>query len=559
MILAIIEIRKPVAIVTEKDNNFNRNSTKEPSKNQRISNKTEAEGLRQRKPKAEENEKPDVNETVQEILAKDRKHNKPLLKMWTIINIVLFYFVVDFTFRPLVEPENDLVFYRLGYVGPNSAKISFRLPPQAFKSFYNGDKTQENGNADLLDNEITIRYIEIKNKGEIPEQSNAQWVKIETINTPNLDTDYTGVYEITDLSPSKLYHVQILQKTDNEIIGDLELKTTPENGNPTKFKFGTGSCIKPNFPYIPGSKPHLEGFRKMATHDMDMIMFLGDFVYADCPYYYGSKLEDYRRLYRQVYTTEDTKNLVQKTPMLHIYDDHEIIDNWSLKKQGPYENAMKAYWEYNGAANPKSEISNVFYYNFTRGDVAFYVWDTRGHRDHPDVLDTPQKTMLGEVQKVHFMQWAKDVNHTAAVKFVVSSTPLAYVWDSSDAYKDTWKGYQNERNEILNVTMYIPNLHFLSGDRHEVAVVELSSMNMEFSTSPVNQFSLPRVNKHVSEWGGDVTKYYHQPGQIKFAVIEVDTETSPDEPVVKYNLYSNSHEDAQEPVYSLNVPGKKWK
>ncbi|KAI8320623.1 Metallo-dependent phosphatase, partial [Martensiomyces pterosporus] len=265
----------------------------------------------------------------------------------------------------------------------------------------------------------------------------------------------------------------------------------------TKYRFGTGSCIKPNFPYIPALSPDVYGFASLLGHSdgLDMIMFLGDFIYADLPFYFGSDPEDYRRLYRQVYMAESSRRLLRKVPMLHVYDDHEIMNNWHDQDSPPMGSAMTAYNEYNGHPNPSPPLPHRAYYNFTYGNIAFYAWDTRRYRTDWETEDGKHKTMLGEEQKNHFLQWLQDVNHTAAVKFVISSVPVTTGWTNIDSNHDTWRGYRAERAEILGVTQHVPNLIFLSGDRHEMAAVELESGNLEFSTSPVSQFTFPLIGK----------------------------------------------------------------
>ncbi|OMJ24636.1 Alkaline phosphatase D [Smittium culicis] len=514
------------------------------------------EGLRNRKPIVDNREGFKVIYESNKKMRIEEKTAKPLLTTWYLINLALFTFVLDLSFSPIFKSEENLTFARLGHVGPNSAKVFFRIPPHAL----NVTIDEEFDYSVLKKEKIIIKHSEIQFKGQGAYKNQLNWISEYEHDFPSQNDDFTGYHELTSLKPSSLYYTEIFIKNMPNSIAGIELKTAPATDSPTMLTFGTGSCIKPNFPYFPGSAPHISGFRQMAKHSLDFIMFLGDFIYADCPFYYGSSLEEYRRLYRQVYTAEDTKNLVTKTPMYHIYDDHEIVDNWDKTQNPPYGNAIKAYWEYNGSPNPVTDINNnAFYYNFTYGNIAFYVFDTRGHRDNEEKPDSPEKTMLGAKQKAHFMNWLKETNHTAAVKFVVSSVPLAYVWNSGDAKKDTWRGYKYERASILSETKYVPNLFFLSGDRHEVAVVRLASDNYEFSNSPINQFSLPLVNDHIDGWGGDITEYYQQPGQTKYGVLSVDTKTNEDIPKVTYSLYTNVDHGAEKPAYVFEAECVEWK
>ncbi|PVU91223.1 hypothetical protein BB561_004513 [Smittium simulii] len=556
-VLLFREFRKPVFIVLEKTQKPDEsNKSLENTENTQVTQKSEQNGLRNRKAIVEKHDGFEVHhQDENKMIIKHYSADKPLLKLWALVYLVLLLFSIDQTFKPLFQTENNLTFTRLGHITHNTAKIAFRIHPS---SFYQETKDYEDSR--VIANEIILlKYAKIQYRGQKAYPKTLEWLKTETLSTLNQYSDYTGLYKLSNLDSSSLYYIQFLIKNNNKLLSELEFKTAPNPGEPTTLKFGSGSCIKPNFPYVPASAPSITGLRRMSKHNLDMVMFMGDFIYADSPHFFGPQIEDYRRLYRQVYAIDDTKNLVSNVPMLHIYDDHEITDNWDSKQSPPYNNAMKAYWEYNGLYNPDSPFPNALYYNFTFGDIAFYVWDTRGNRDSHKIEDSPQKTMLGQEQKNHFFQWLKHVNHTSAVKFVVSSVPLAYVWDCADAKEDTWGGYRYEREEILSYTKYVPNLFFLSGDRHETAVVRLSSDNIEFSTSPVNQFSLPYVNNHVSYSGGDITEYFIQPGQIKYGVIEVDTKTDPNIPKVKYNLFTNNEQDENTPNYVYEAECEEWK
>ncbi|KAJ1930988.1 hypothetical protein GGF37_007541 [Kickxella alabastrina] len=276
--------------------------------------------------------------------------------------------------------------------------------------------------------------------------------------------------------------------------------------------------------------------------------------------YFGTSAEDYRRLYRQVYMAQSSRQLLRKVPMLHVYDDHEIKNNWHNQDDMPMGNAMIAYNEYNGLPNPPPELPAHSYYNFTYGNIAFYAWDTRRYRTQwEDGSDSDgSATMLGHDQKHHFFQWLNEVNHTAAVKFVVSSVPLTSGWSSTDASQDTWRGYPTERAEILALTKDIPNLFFLSGDRHEMAAVELPSGNIEFSTSPISQFTFPLVGNFKRNIDGEKTLHYRRPGHVKYGILDVDTESDPFIPRVTYSLYTTDVHKGLKPAWVYRASGVAW-
>ncbi|KAJ1857248.1 hypothetical protein LPJ76_001919 [Coemansia sp. RSA 638] len=484
--------------------------------------------------------------------------------MLLVVKLALFAMVVDFVYRPIITPAKDLFVFRPGYVSHDSARLHIRY--------------SDGGNLELRYKELVPKAsLLYQNTGSddtsIDFANNSPWESAGEFGPPTEDTDYTTTTALLNLQPATRYLVELHSRestlhTQTVLLGSVEFRTSPLPHQPSRLRFGTGSCIKPNFPYRPSWTPDIYGFASMLDHSdsLDLIMFMGDFIYADVPLYFGPATEDYRRLYRQVYAAQSSRRLLRKVPMLHVYDDHEIKNNWHDQDQPPMGSAMAAYNEYNGLPNPPPAVSGASYYNFTYGNIAFYAWDTRRYRtqwetpnDSGDAAASDEHTMLGQEQKQHFIQWLRDVNHTAAVKFVISSVPVTTGWSNFDSSQDTWRGYPTERAEILNLTQHIPNLFFLSGDRHEMAAVELPSGNIEFSTSPVSQFTFPFVGKFKKDIGGEHTIYYRRPGHVKYGILDVDTESDPDTPRITYSLYTTDVHHGKRPAWVYEAKGASWR
>ncbi|KAJ2726986.1 hypothetical protein GGI07_000103 [Coemansia sp. Benny D115] len=495
------------------------------------------------------------------IKGKAKAHRLPMAKTILLaLQLVLFAMVLDFVYRPLIFPGNNLTIFRPGYVSHDSARLHIRYSE-------GGDlelryRVVQQGELGVGQDAMAFAHGTARQR-----QDNAPWESAGVFGSPTDATDYTTTTALINLRPSTKYLVELHSRqptlhSSSAFLGSVEFKTAPRPSSPTKMRFGTGSCIKPNFPYRPTLSPEIYGFDSMLQHSdgLDMIMFMGDFIYADLPVYFGTSAEDYRRLYRQVYMTQSSKRLLRKVPMLHVYDDHEIKNNWHNQDDEPMPNAMIAYHEYNGMPNPPPEAPAHSFYNFTHGNVAFYAWDTRRYRTLWETPDGVQgKTMLGAEQKQHFFQWLRDVNHTAAVKFVISSVPVTTSWTSFDSSQDTWRGYPTERAEILELTKYVPNLFFLSGDRHEMAAVELVSGNIEFSTSPISQFTFPFFGKFKRDVDGEKTLHYRRPGHVKYGIVDVDTESDPIVPRVTYSLYTADVHDGRLPAWVYEAKGVPWK
>lgn len=87
------------------------------------------------------------------------------------------------------------------------------------------------------------------------------------------------------------------------------------------------------------------------------------------------------------------------------------MNNWggSGLDPAPYPEAASAFTSYNGAANYDSPVLGDHHFNFTYGDVAFFVMDTRRHRSDVDSVEPSERTMLGERQLEAFNSWLAKV------------------------------------------------------------------------------------------------------------------------------------------------------
>ncbi|KAE8267815.1 hypothetical protein A4X09_0g4543 [Tilletia walkeri] len=335
--------------------------------------------------------------------------------------------------------------------------------------------------------------------------------------------------------------------------------------DPNHFTFATSSCVKPDFPYHPaqffgwnwllrlagiGDQPggitqrnRIPGFDLMAERLLPrrgeaairFFLQLGDFIYADVPRVRKQTRSAFRQLYRNLYASSSFRRVYEHIPIIGIWDDHEFRNNWSgleeaVKNPEGLNSSTTAWDEYIGVANPDPLDPGEKYYTFRYGDSAFFVLDTRKLRSPASEPDNEAKSMLGEYQKDALMRWLGAVNQTATFKFLISSVPFNTLWGGPldwDGQHDTWSAYFTERQQILDVLQYVPNVIVLSGDRHEFASVGLRQTVTEFSTSPLSMFYLPvRTLSEENAKGpeGEEKLYKYIPdGNHKWTEFEVDT------------------------------------
>lgn len=96
-------------------------------------------------------------------------------------------------------------------------------------------------------------------------------------------------------------------------------------------------------------------------------------------------------MYRNLFASDSFRRVYERLPVIGIYDDHEVVNNWGgkviveepkegvvlFKERESFEPANVAWKEYVGKANPTSLDEDESYYTFRYGDAAFFVWDTR--------------------------------------------------------------------------------------------------------------------------------------------------------------------------------------
>ncbi|KAI8665296.1 PhoD domain-containing protein [Fusarium sp. Ph1] len=424
-----------------------------------------------------------------------------------LVNLCSLAAVLDFLFRGhMLHQSNDLSFSRVGFVDSLTARVVIRAP-----------------NSDYV--EITVT----SNLGASAAQVDPILISRES--------DYTGTFLIDGLAPNTSY----TYSTNASHTGSFRTSVLPQDLK--RWSLISSSCIKPFYPYSPidhglriKGLEHLGSY--VSTNAVEMMLFLGDFIYIDLPIPLGWDAKAYYTAYRQAYASPSWSSQLRAIPWLHVYDDHEIINDWAANETGLYGTAMQPFWNYQGHANPSSEFgAGKTYYVFRRGGVSFFVLDTRRYRSDNAMADGPEKTMLGEQQRTALVQWLES---ETGYKVVVSSVPFTRNWRGPDS-TDSWSGYLWEREKILDAMKWNGGAIILSGDRHEHATTKFPPKNegempvIEFSTSPLNQFYEPFDRFHEEIEDTDISIHSHPWGTSKFGVVSFDT-SNKDRLLLHYDL-----------------------
>ncbi|KAF2455501.1 PhoD-like phosphatase-domain-containing protein [Lineolata rhizophorae] len=525
----------------------------------------------------------DVQETVT-VERRDPKILKTLLLgspspasgMWSLatfaINAALMLMCADLTLSSrLFHQAHDLAFARAGYVSHDSANILIREPRASELPLF-----------------LSYRRAEYLNSADTTEKIlDDAWKSAGTVTVLSNETDFTTTLKIPGLYPDTRYQYA----TSNNQTGFFI--TAPPIGHVSKrssagesFTFLHSSCIKPRVPYTPFAHPlSIPGLRTLSTVLPKLysqrlkpafMLFLGDFIYVDVPHRFGTDIETYRREYRQVYASPDWSAVNSapsaELPWLHVWDDHEIANDWASGETGVLLPAADAFGLYNGAPNPPPVTPNATYSAFTQGPLSFFLLDTRRYRSPPPHANA---TMLGEAQLAALLDWlrAPPPHPRVRWKVVVSSVPFTKNWRFGG--EDTWGGFLRERRKVLDA-MWAASAELgvgivvLSGDRHEFGATAFPAAAAirdaegggeaaphglfsgapgeiqqpvvhEFSASPLGMFYLP-WRTYKQEDGEDVRLKYLPDGNSKVGVVSVEVPEHGEQSVLTYRLYIDGEE-----------------
>lgn len=460
--------------------------------------------------------------------------DNPILTLVSfLINALCFAAVYDATYTlPNYHKGHDLSFARTGWVSDHSARILVREP----------------SSSDYVKHSpvYVVSWREQTYPG--PVKAPVRWNTLQ-VGEFTEETDYAVSVTIPGLKPGTKY--QYL--TTGNHTGSFT--TAPKQGTKGKFTFLSTSCIKQRVPYNPFTHPlHIPGFKILGSLLPELkaqfMLFLGDFIYIDVPMRPGKDIEAYRMNYRQIYSSADWPGVGDHLPWIHVYDDHEIANDWDKGESGLYAAAVDPYKSYQHQVNPPPVRENSTYYTFNWGPASFFLLDTRRYRSPNGVADGPEKTMLGAAQLHELLEWLRRSDKDIQWKFIVSSVPLTKNWQING--NDTWRGFQWERSKILEAAWSVKGagVVVLSGDRHEFAATAFppppnspypaSATVHEFSCSPLSQFYLP-VRTYKQRDKEDVLIKYIPDGNSKFGAVEIDS-TSPGQAVLKYRLFVDGKE-----------------
>lgn len=383
--------------------------------------------------------------------------------------------------------------------------------------------------------------------GDVTDQSASFWfrlageseVQVELSRTRTFDSivsssavrakagdDFTAVCSARKLQPDSTYYyrVRIDGQPATGIESTYQFRTFPARGTPSRFSIAFGGGAG----YVP---PHERMWNTIQQREPLALLLLGDNTYIDDPE--SPLMQQYTYQRRQ--SRPEFRQLTAGTAVFTIWDDHDFGTNdcWG----GPLIDRPKWKRDYSWTIFKQNWPNPGFgggyeqpgcWYSFSIGDVDFIMLDCRYYRTNPR---QDQPSMLGPVQ----MKWLKSELAEASGRFKVICSSVPWDFRTKGDSRDTWNGYQDEREEIFGFINQkrIDGVVLMSADRHRSDAWRIDRED----GYPLYEFNSSRLtNQHVHptmEKRGAIFSYNKKQS---FGLITFDTQAA--KPTVRYDVYS---------------------
>jgi alkaline phosphatase D len=295
------------------------------------------------------------------------------------------------------------------------------------------------------------------------------------------DSDFMGHVRVEGLRPATKYFYAIaLDGTPAMVRPYPSFVTAPEVGSSGKTRIAFSSCTG-RFGYLTAAI-----WAEMSARTrFDLLLMLGDNHYAD-----STAAAPQRQAYYDHRRTLGYAEITQRVPTYAIWDDHDFGPNDSGAAAEGKEISLRTFQQF--WANPSYGQSDDpgIYFKFSRGDIDFFMLDSRYHRSPNRMVDDGTKTMLGARQ----LAWLKReiLASKGKVKFIACGSE----WEPY-GHQDSWTSFPRERDEIFAFLREhdVQGVILLSGDRHFTGAYQIGGRFIEVTSGPLGSRTTNGINK----------------------------------------------------------------
>jgi len=310
-------------------------------------------------------------------------------------------------------------------------------------------------------------------------------------------------------------------------------RTLPAAGaEPVELRLAFTSCQR----YEDG---YYSAWREMATMDLHLVLFLGDYIYElnrrqpvagrELTAPEAMDLGSYRVRYALYKRDADLQAAHAAHPFVAVWDDHEVANNYGHSTDSAALArrfaGYKAWWENMPVRlEPPQGPDYPIHRNLEIGDLAtIWLLDCRQYRSgEPECVDKrldipglddaaivvdcaevqdPARTMLGQEQRAWLLAGLAGSSsrwNVLAQQVLMASSGTVEGLPGPIALTDKWGGFQWERERILDAVAGPGNAVVLSGDLHSAAVCRLSTAGTTDETPAATEFMAPPISSRFS-------------------------------------------------------------
>lgn len=322
------------------------------------------------------------------------------------------------------------------------------------------------------------------------------------------------------LQPGREYFYRFRAGAYLSPVGRTQTAPSP-SAHPDSLRIGVLSC-----------QAYSDGFytplHHLAGEDLDVVFFLGDYIYENAVNTAGGLRNDpslnvpdifmtapdtldlYRLRYSLYKTDPDLQEAHRAFPWILTWDDHEVEDNYAgdvSKGNLPTDdflvqraNAYRAYWEHQPLRLPQlpNGPDAKLYRRFDFGNLMqVSVLDTRQYRSDQACGDgvkagctdagSPDRTITGAAQ----MKWLLDGLGSSRSRWnlianqVMMAENRTTLADPPPVNMDAWDGYTADRQKLFNgiVDRNVDGVFVITGDTHTNYACDLKQ-NFDDMNSP---------------------------------------------------------------------------
>ncbi len=366
--------------------------------------------------------------------------------------------------------------------------------------------------------------------GDLPDQVEVRWevahdeafrrIAARGVETAQASWAHSVHAEPRGLVPGRWYWYRFQALGERSAVG--RTRTAPSvdaaTGAGSPLRFAIASCQR----YEAG---HYAAWRDVAAQSLDLVMFLGDYIYESASRTDGPRrheggtartLADYRERYAIYKRDAHLQAAHASAPWLMVWDDHEVENDYAaLQGQNLDADfaarraaAYQAYWEhlpFPKAARPQLGVRGATMRITGRLDwgtlARIHLLDNRQYRDPqacprpgrggsntvalPDcpALHDPRRSLLGAEQERWLAggwdlrrPWNLLAQQTLMARHAWSD-PSAAAGGGATYWTDGWDGYAASRNRLLGTVAarQVPGVVVVGGDVHAHVVADLKA------------------------------------------------------------------------------------